>query len=427
MGFLGSFLLAGLTIGAPIGVALCAATVAFILYDPSLSSNAIFRSFFSFVNKYTLMAIPFFIFAGFLMERTGLIKKLFRLADALIGWVPGGFAYATLLAAVMFGAISGSSTAMSAAMGVVAFPEMIKRGYPVWMAAGVVATGGGIAILIPPSITLILYGVLTEESIIKLFFAGVTPGIMLAMSDAAIILTMSFILKLPAGTFRRSELWAATREAWPALLMPVMVLGGLYGGVFTPTEAGAGACAYALTYGFLVRRKAFFAEMMAATRRSVNLTAIIFFLLGGVGIFQFLLANKGWPQDVAEWVVDLGLSPLAFLALLLVVLLFLSMFLTGVAILVLVVPIIYPVSVTLGIDPIHLGILFALCVEMGAVIPPVGLNLFAVSGTTGVPVTKVMRGSFPFLCSDGVVLVLIMLFPVIALWLPDMAVQSVFD
>ena len=169
MGVLGSALIALLGLGAPIALALIAVTVGFILYDPLLSESAIFRSFFSFVNKYTLMAIPFFIYAGFLMERTGLIAKLFRFADALVGWVPGGFAYATILAAVMFGAISGSSTAMAAAMGVVAYPEMVKRGYPKWMAAGVIATGGGIAILIPPSITLSLYGVLTDESIVKLF------------------------------------------------------------------------------------------------------------------------------------------------------------------------------------------------------------------------------------------------------------------
>ena len=426
MGFLGSILLVLLTFGAPIGVALCAAAVAFILYDPALSTNAIFRSFFSFVNKYTLMAIPFFIFAGFLMERTGLIKKLFRFADAVIGWLPGGFAYATLLAAVMFGAISGSSTAMSAAMGVIAYPEMIKRGYPVWMAAGVVATGGGIAILIPPSITLILYGILTDESIVKLFFAGFTPGVMLALSDAAIILTMARILKLPAGEFSWSFLANATKDAWPALMMPVMVLGGLYGGVFTPTEAGAASCAYALVYGLFAKRTEFFKELLPATLRAVNLTSIVFFLLGCVGVFQFLLANKGWPQDIAQWVTSFGLSPLAFLVALIVTLLFLSMFLTGVAILVLVVPIIYPVSITLGIDPIHLGVLFALCVEMGAVIPPVGLNLFAVSGTTGVPVTRVMKGSFPFLCTDSIVLIIVLLVPAVALWLPDRAVQSVF-
>lgn len=427
MGILGPALLVLLALGAPIALALISITVGFIVYDPLLSENAIFRSFFSFVNKYTLMAIPFFIFAGFLMERTGLIKKLFRFADALVGWVPGGFAYATILAAVMFGAISGSSTAMAAAMGVVAYPEMIKRGYPKWMASGIIATGGGIAILIPPSITLILYGVLTDESIVKLFFAGVIPGIMLALSDAAVVLTMAFIVKLPGNQFSWSELRSAGLDALPALLMPVFVLGALYGGVLTPTESGAGACAYAIVYGFLSMRGRFVKEMLAATERAVNLTAILFFLLGGVGIFQFLLANQGWPQDIATWVAGMGLSPIGFLAVLMAVLLFLSMFLTGVAILVLIVPIIHPVSISLGIDPIHLGVLFALCIEMGAVIPPVGLNLFAVSGTTGVPVTTVMRGSFPFLCTDSCVLILCMFFPILVMWLPNLAVRSVFN
>ncbi len=427
MGALGSGLIALLALGAPIGVALGGAAVAFILYDPVLSANTAFRAFFSFVNKYTLMAIPFFIYAGFLMERTGLISKLFKFADAIIGWLPGGFAYATLIAAVLFGAISGSSTAMAAAMGVIAYPEMIRRGYPVWMAAGVIACGGGIAILIPPSITLILFGIITEESIVKLFFAGFVPGILLAISDAVIIVFIAWRLKLPAGEFSLGNLWRSTVEALPAILMPVFVLGGLYGGVFTPTEAGAASCAYALIYGLAARRGAFLRELLPTTMRAANLTAIVFFLLGCVGVFQFLLANKGWPQEVATWVGAQGLSAMGFLIVLLAVLLVLSMFLTGVAILALTVPIIYPVSLTLGIDPIHLGILFALAVEMGGVIPPVGLNLFAVSGTTGVPVTRVMKGAIPFLCTDGIVLVLVLLFPILALWLPNSMVQSVFN
>ena len=158
----------------------------------------------------------------------------------------------------------------------------------------------------------------------------------------------------------------------------------------------------------------------------MNLTAVVFFLVGCVGVFQFLLANKGWPQDMAAWVGTLGLTPIMFLILLMGVLLFLSMFLTGVAMLVLTVPIIAPMALALGIDPIHLGILFALAVEMGGVIPPVGLNLFAVSGTTGVPLTQVMKGAIPFLITDAVVLVLILFYPEVALWLPDLAVQSVF-
>ena len=426
MGLLGSSLLGLLTSGVPIGIALASATLLVIYIDPIMTPNALFRAFFSFLNKYTLMAIPFFIFAGFLMEKTGLIKKLFNLADALVGWVPGGFAYATLIASVLFGAISGSSTAMAAAMGLIAYPEMIRRGYPVWMAAGILACGGGIAILIPPSVTLILYGILTEESIIALFMAGLVPGLMLACSDAAIILTMSFFMKLPAGEFSKTNLIKTAGEALPALLMPVVVLGGLYGGFFTPTEAGAAASGYALLYGFFSGRKTFLKELLPTTTRAINLTAIVFFLLGCVGVFQFLLANKGWPQDIAEWTMTLGLTQFGFLAVLLILLLLLSMFLTGVAILVLTVPIFFPVALTLGVDPIHLGILTALAIEMGAVIPPVGLNLFAVSGTTGVPVTKVMRGSFPFLCTDSIVLILVLNFPILALWLPSLADKPVF-
>jgi C4-dicarboxylate transporter DctM subunit len=423
---LGGSLIGLMLAAAPIGIALAGATILVVLSDPMLGPNALFRAFFQFLNSYTLMAIPFFIYAGFLMERTGLIAKLFNFADSLIGWLPGGFAYATLLAAVMFGAISGSSTAMAAAMGIIAYPEMIRRGYPVWMSAGIIACGGGIAILIPPSITLILYGIITEESIVYLFFAGFTPGIMLAISDAVIIVGISLFIKLPAGKFELKKVGAATWDAWPALLMPVCVLGGLYGGVFTPTEAGAAAAGYALLFGLLSGRGKFLKELLPTTQRTINLTAIVYFLLGCVGVFQFLLANKGWPQDIAAWTAAQGFTQMEFLAVLLIVMLFLSMWLTGVAILVLTVPIFFPVALTLGVDPIHLGILAAIAIEMGGVIPPVGLNLFAVSGTTGVPVTKVMKGAIPFLITDGIVLLLMLFFPVLCLWLPDLLIESHF-
>lgn len=423
---LGGSLIGLMLAAAPIGIALAGATILVVISDPMLGPNALFRAFFQFLNSYTLMAIPFFIYAGFLMEKTGLIAKLFNFADALIGWLPGGFAYATLLAAVLFGAISGSSTAMAAAMGIIAYPEMIRRGYPVWMSAGIIACGGGIAILIPPSITLILYGIITEESIVSLFFAGFTPGIMLAISDAIIIVGISFFIKLPAGKFELSKVGSATWDAWPALLMPVCVLGGLYGGVFTPTEAGAAAAGYALLFGLLSGRGKFLKELLPTTQRTINLTAIVYFLLGCVGVFQFLLANKGWPQDIAQWTAEQGFTQMEFLAVLLIVMLFLSMWLTGVAILVLTVPIFFPVALTLGVDPIHLGILAAIAIEMGGVIPPVGLNLFAVSGTTGVPVTKVMKGAIPFLITDGIVLLLMLFFPVLCLWLPDLLIESHF-
>ena len=426
MGILGIVCIVLLAIGLPIGIALAGSSLLYMLFDPMLGPGTIFNAFFSFVSKYTLMAVPFFIYAGFLMEQTGLISKLFRFADALIGWVPGGFGFATLIAAVLFGAISGSSTAMAAAMGVIAFPEMIKRGYPAWLAAGVIASGGGIAILIPPSITLILFGVLTEVSIVELFFAGFVPGVLLAISDGIVLVIAAFILKLPSGKFSLGFLGEATWDAWPALLMPVIILGGLYGGVFTPTEAGAAACAYAMVYGFISKPKDFLTNLLPITRRAINLSSVIFFLVGCVGVFQFLLANKGWPQDIAEWVIAQDLATLTFLVFTMMVLLLLSMFLTGIAILVLTVPIFFPVALALGVDPVHLGILVALAVECGAIIPPVGLNLFAVSGTTGVPLVRVIQGSSPFLFTDVCVLVLVLFFPILALWLPGQLVTSVF-
>ena len=206
----------------------------------------------------------------------------------------------------------------------------------------------------------------------------------------------------------------------------MLVLGGLYGGLFTPTEAGAAAACYALAYGVIFKRGPFIRELMDVTRRSMNLTTIVFFLLGCVGIFQFFLANMGWPQEIASWAGGLGFTKYTFLFALMASLLALSMWLTGVAILVLTVPIYFPVALELGVDPIHLGILTALCIEIGSVIPPVGLNLFAVSGVTGLPVTQVIRGSFPFCISDTVVLIIVLLFPMLALWLPGQLITSHF-
>src|SRR3989304_6090153 len=235
----GIVLLVLLLLSVPIGIALSAASAAFIIGDPLLSTEVIFRQFFNFISRYSLMAIPLFIFAGFLMERTGLVAQLFRFADALVGWLPGGFGVATVLACVLFGAISGSSVAMAAAMRVIAIPEMRKRGYPDWLSGGLVATAGGIAMLIPPSIILLVYGIVTETSIVELFFAGVVPGLLLALAYSLSIISIAWYLKLPRGNFEPARVWKEFKGAAPALGMPVVILGGLYGGLFTPTEAAA--------------------------------------------------------------------------------------------------------------------------------------------------------------------------------------------
>ncbi|HSE00905.1 MAG TPA: TRAP transporter large permease [Burkholderiales bacterium] len=415
-----------LVLSVPIGIALSAAAAAYIAIDPLLTNEAIFRAFFNFISRYSLMAIPLFIFAGFLMEKTGLVGQLFRFSDALVGWLPGGFGVATVMACVLFGAISGSSVAMAAAMSVIAIPEMRKRGYPDWLSGGLVATAGGIAMLIPPSIILILYGIVTETSIVRLFFAGVIPGLLLAVGNALSVMGIAVWLKLPRGKFDRSRIWPETKRALPALGMPVVILGGLYGGLFTPTEAAAAACGYALVYGLLVRGREFLREVLPTALRALNLTAVILFLVGSVGVFQFLLANLYWPQKVTEAVISWGLTPLGFIFAFMGALILLGMVLDGVAIVLLTVPVVFPVAHALKIDPVHLAIMVTLNVEMGVVTPPVGLNIFAVSGTSKIPLMQVMKGTIPFFLGDLAVLLLVVFFPELALWLPDLLVKDVF-
>ena len=416
-----------LLLAVPIGIALSAAAAAYILVDPLLGPEVIFRAFFNFIGRYSLMAIPLFIFAGFLMERTGLVSQLFRFADALVGWMPGGFGVATVLACVLFGAISGSSVAMAAAMSVIAIPEMRKRGYPDWLSGGLVATAGGIAMLIPPSIILLVYGVVTETSIVELFFAGIIPGLLLALGNAFCVMGIGWYLKLPRGAFDVRRVWSEFKGAAPALGMPVVILGGLYGGLFTPTEAAAAACGYALAYGLITGRGRFLRDILPTATRSLNLTAVIVFLIGSVGVFQFLAANMYWPQKIAQTIVDWGLTPLGFLFAYMGVLVLLGMFVDGIAMVLLTVPVVFPIAMALKIDPVHLAIVITLNVEMGVVTPPVGLNLFAVSGTSRIPLPQVVKGTIAFFLGDLSVLLLVMFIPALATWLPSVLVKSVFQ
>jgi C4-dicarboxylate transporter DctM subunit len=427
MAIVGTVLFALLLLAVPIGIALSSAAAAYIMVDPLLEPTVIFRQFFSFIARYSLTAIPLFIFAGFLMEKTGLIKQLFRFADSLVGHLPGGFGVATVLACVLFGSISGSSVAMAAAMSVIAIPEMRKRGYPDWLSGGLVATAGGIAILIPPSIPLLIYGIVTETSIIRLFFAGVIPGLLLALGNIITIVIIAVWLKIPrSGKFEVARVLRESKGAVPALGMPVVILGGLYGGLFTPTEAAAAACGYAMIYGLIVGRGEFVRQLLPTAMRAMNLTGVILFLIGSVGVFQFLAANMYWPQRITDTIVGWGLTPLGFVFAYMGVLLILGMFVDGVAMILLTVPVIFPVAYAMKIDPVALGIMLTLNIEMGVVTPPVGLNLFAVSGTSKISLQDVVKGTIPFFIGDGLVLLGVIFYPELATWLPDLLVVDTF-
>jgi len=402
-----------------IGVALAVTSVLFILFDPMLNARAVSQSFFSFLSSFSLMTVPLFIFAGFLMERTGMVKQLFAFAEALVSRLVGGFGLATVATSVMFSAISGSSVAVASAMSLIAIPEMRKRNYPDWLSAGIVSSGGGIGLLIPPSLSLIIYGIATETSIVRLFMAGVIPGILLAIGMSVLVVAVAWRTpSLSSDRFEPIKLWKATISALPGLGMPVLVLGGLYGGLFTPTESAAAACGYAMIYGFASRRQEFLRELLPVTARAVNLTAVVFFLMGSVGVFQFVAANHAWPQKVAEAVIALELSPLLFLFGYLFILLLLGMFVDGIALILLTVPVVYPVAQSLGIDPVHLGIVVTMGVELSVITPPVGFNLYAVSGIAKIPIQTVLRGALFFFVSDLIVTIIIILFPKISTWLP---------
>ncbi len=420
---MGSLLVTILTFlgsGVTIGIAMGAASAVFIFFDPLLDARVLSQSFFAFLGSYSLMAVPLFIFAGFLMERTGMIRQLFVFAEALVSWVSGGFGLATVTTCVLFSAISGSSVAVASAMSIIAIPEMRLRNYPDWLSAGIVASGGGIGLLIPPSLSLIIYGIATETSIVRLFMAGVVPGLMLATGMYVVIIIAAWrIPGLDRGEFRLKPLLTSTRDALPGLGMPVVVLGGLYGGLFTPTEAAAAACGYALVYGLISGRGRFLRELLPVAARAMNLSAVVFFLVGSVGIFQFVAANQAWPQQLAQMVIDMHLAPLPFLFGYLGLLLMLGTFLDGIAMILLTVPVVFPVARALGIDPIHLGIIVTMGVELSVITPPVGFNLYAVSGIARIPIQTVLRGAMIFFLSDLAVTLIIVLVPEFSTWLPE--------
>lgn len=429
MAFIVPLLFVFMLLTVPIGIALGFPSLLYMEFlSPIMNGFSAFRAFFSMIDGYTLMAIPFFILAGFMMEKIGLISRLFAFADALVGWLPGGFAFATTLSCVIFSAISGSSTATAAAMGLIAYPEMLRRGYPKWMAAGILASGGGIAMLIPPSIVLIVYGMLTETSITAMFFSGILPGILLGLSDAIVVAIVAiFFAKLPFTKFDIKKFLIATWRALPALTMPIFVLGGLYGGLFTPTEAGAASCLYAFVYGAIAKRGEFMRDLFPIARRSLNLTSMLFFLMGCVGILQFVMANTGWPQEIARAVIAYDLTPLGFLTVMFFVFLVLGMFLNATAMVMLVVPMVFPVATALGLDPIFFGIYVTINAELSVLTPPVGLNLFAIASVTKLPVSFVFRGALPFLISDGIVLWIIIFYPEIATWGARVLMTPVFQ
>ncbi|CDM42682.1 C4-dicarboxylate TRAP transporter large permease protein DctM [Ectopseudomonas oleovorans] len=408
-------------IGVPIAASLgLAGSITIMLFSPdSVRSLAI--KLFETSEHYTLLAIPFFLLSGAFMTTGGVAKRLIDFANACVGHIRGGLAIGAVLACMLFAALSGSSPATVAAVGSIAIAGMVRSGYPQAFGAGIVCNAGTLGILIPPSIVMVVYAAATEQSVGKLFMAGVIPGIMLGLVLMIAIYIVARIKKLPAlprASFR--EWLRAAREAFWGLLLMVIILGGIYSGMFTPTEAAAVAAVYAGFVALFVYKDLSIRECPKVLLESGKLTIMLMFIIANAMLFAHVLTTEQIPQQITAWVVDLGLQPWQFLLVVNIVLLIAGAFMEPSAIILILAPILFPIAMQLGIDPIHLGIIMVVNMEIGLITPPVGLNLFVTSAVTGMPLTAVIRAAMPWLMLLLSFLVIITYVPAVSLGLPNM-------
>ena len=378
------------------------------------------KEMFNSINKFPLAAIPFFILAGNLMETGGISRRLVEFAKSIVGGVQGGLPMTCVLTCMIFAAVSGSSVATTFAVGAILIPALIKHGYPKPWATALQATSAELGVIIPPSIPMILFGVSAEVSIGELFVAGVGPGLLIG---CALMLFVWLYSKYKGwgkndGDGRLSFGKATWQAGW-ALLMPVIVLGGIYGGVFTPTEAAAVAVFYSLIVGTVVYREIGIKDLYNILRKSVISSAVIMFIIANAGLFAFLLTRAGAPEAIGTWLQQVLQSPFYFLLGINAALFIIGMFIeTGAAILVLA-PILVPVAVHFGIDPVHLGMVMVVNLALGMVTPPFGVNLFAACTVARISLDRVIKDLIPFI---GVILACLMLIsyvPEISLTLRD--------
>ncbi|PJE44744.1 MAG: C4-dicarboxylate ABC transporter permease [Pseudomonas sp.] len=407
-------------IGVPIAASLgLAGSVTIMLFSPdSVRSLAI--KLFETSEHYTLLAIPFFLLSGAFMTTGGVAKRLIDFANACVGHIRGGLAISAVLACMLFAALSGSSPATVAAVGSIAIAGMVRSGYPQAFGAGIVCNAGTLGILIPPSIVMVVYAAATEQSVGKLFMAGVVPGLLLGVILMVAIYIVARKMNLPAmprATFR--EFITAARKAIWGLLLMVIILGGIYTGMFTPTEAAAVAAVYAGFVALFVYKDMTIRECPKVLLESGKLTIMLMFIIANAMLFAHVLTTEQIPQTITAWVVDMGLQPWQFLLVVNIVLLVAGAFMEPSAIILILAPILFPIAVQLGIDPIHLGIIMVVNMEIGLITPPVGLNLFVTSAVTGMPLTAVVKAAWPWLMLLLSFLIVITYVPSISLALPN--------
>lgn len=440
--FLFSMVIVLLLIGVPIAVSLGMSSVLFLLWfsDSSLASVAQ-TLFAAFEGHYTLLAIPFFILASAFMTTGGVAQRIIRFSIACVGHLPGGLAIAGVFACMLFAALSGSSPATVVAIGSIVIAGMTQVGYSKEFAAGVICNAGTLGILIPPSIVMVVYAASVEVSVGRMFLAGVIPGLLAGFMLMLAIYIIAKVKNLPKGEWKGwREIFESGRDAGWGLFLIVIILGGIYGGIFTPTEAAAVAAIYAFFIACFVYKDmgplndgkvsifrrpqaivtAFFhKDTQQALLAAGKLTVTLLFVIANALILKHVLTDEQIPQQIANAMLSAGFGPVLFLVMVNIILLIGGQFMELSGLLVIVAPLVFPIAIQLGIDPIHLGIIMVVNMEIGMITPPVGLNLFVTSGVAGMPMMSVVRAALPFLAVLFVFLIIVTYVPWLSTFLPN--------
>ena len=418
--FLFGLALLFLAFNIPIAVALGVAAITTVWAFGIVPLDLVPSLAYATVSKFTILAVPYFIAAGYLMERSGIAARLIRMAGLLVGGLPGGLAYVTIVVSIFLGGISGSGTADTAALGAILIPAMAIARYPKEFAAALIACGGSIGIIIPPSIIYVLYGSLTGASIGTLFVAGIIPGILIGLSLALPSYLSTRHIKSP-GWQRGSltQLLTATRDASWGLIAPIIILGGIYGGIFTPTEAAGFVVVYALVVGTVIYRDLPLRTLPRFFADSALITSMALVIVIGASLFSWVITRLGVSAEITRAITVWSSNPIVIVFIINGILLIAGMFLDAVSITFIFVPLFLPLLQTFHIDLIWFGILFTVNMAIGQVTPPVGINLYIATGIAEVRFTGAARAAVPMLIGETVVLVLLILFPGLSLWLPN--------
>lgn len=438
--FLFIMVIAFMLIGVPIAVSLGLASMFFLLIHSDASLASVAQTLFNaFAGHYTLLAIPFFILASSFMSTGGVARRIIRFAIAMVGWFRGGLAMASVVACMMFAALSGSSPATVVAIGSIVIAGMVKNGYTKEFAAGVICNAGTLGILIPPSIVMVVYAAATDVSVGRMFLGGVIPGLLAGLMLMIAIYITARVKNLPKQPFVGwKEAFDAAKDASWGLLLVVIILGGIYGGIFTPTEAAAVAAVYSfLIANFIYKDMGPFADkenkmpwLVKAFQTFVHkdtkatlfeagkLTIMLLFIIANALILKHVLTEERIPQMITESMLSAGLGPITFLIVVNVLLLIGGQFMEPSGLLIIVAPLVFPIAIALGIDPIHLGIIMVVNMEIGMITPPVGLNLFVTAGVAKMSMINVVKAALPWVAVMFLFLIIVTYVPWVSTWLP---------